>query len=60
MGITLSRKREVAAGSIACRAAIPREEMARLIDRCWAAAWEEGKRISSVDVFVKRKKKTPQ
>jgi hypothetical protein len=52
MGITLSRKREAAAESIACMAAIPREDMARLIDRCWAAAWEEGKRISEVD-FVK-------
>jgi hypothetical protein len=46
MGITLSRKRDAAALSIACIAAIPREEMARLIDRCWAAACEEGKRIS--------------
>jgi hypothetical protein len=56
MGITLSRKRDAAAGSIACMAAIPREEMARLIDRCWAAACEEGRRISGVDFFVKTKK----
>ncbi len=54
MGITLSRKREAAAGSIACMAAIPREEMARLIDRCWAASREEGKRISSVDFTLRK------
>ena len=29
-------------------AASPREEMARLIDRCWEACCEEGKRISNV------------
>jgi hypothetical protein len=50
MGITLSRKRDAAVGSIACMAAIPREETARLIDRCWAAACEEGRRTSNVNV----------
>jgi hypothetical protein len=35
-------------------AAIPREETARLIDRCWAAACEEGRRISNVNLFVKK------
>lgn len=57
MGITLSRKRDVAAGSIVCMAVIPREEMARLIDRCWAAACEEGRRISGIDIFMNRKNK---
>ena len=38
-------------------AAIPREETARLIDRCWAAACEEGKRISSDDCYMKKCRK---
>lgn len=29
-------------------AAIPREDIAKLIERCWAAAFEDGKRMSTV------------
>src|SRR6266404_6732922 len=55
MGITLSRKREAAAESIARMAAIPREEMARFIDRCWAASCDEGKRISGVGFTLRKR-----
>jgi hypothetical protein len=38
--------RSVAAGSIACRAAIPRDEIARLIDRCCERDLDDGRRRS--------------
>ena len=49
IGITVPRKRCVAAGSMACSAASPRAEMARLIERACAAALLDGRRMSAGD-----------
>lgn len=46
MGMTASLNRLVAPGSIAWRAVMPREDMAKLMERCCAAAFEEGRRMS--------------
>ena len=46
MGITECRKRSDAPGSMALSAAMPRDDMARLIDRNCATALEDGRRIS--------------
>lgn len=46
MGITVARKRSAAVESIAWRAAMPREEMARLMERGEAADLDDGRRIS--------------
>lgn len=48
MGMTALRKRSAALGCMASMAAIPREDIAKLIERCWAAAFEDGRRMSAV------------
>lgn len=52
MGITDCRKRSDAPGSIDWRAVIPREDMARLMDRCCAADFEDGRRRSGRPSYI--------
>lgn len=47
MGIADCKNRVAKAGSTASKAAMPRCEMAKLIDRCCAAALYDARRISS-------------
>lgn len=44
--MTVSKNLSAVEGSTARKAAMPRDEMARLIDRCWAAAFEDDSRKS--------------
>jgi len=48
MGMADCKNRLAIAGSTASKAAIPRCEMAKLIDRCCVAALHDGRRISNV------------
>lgn len=49
MGMAALKNRSDAPGSIARRAVIPRDEIARFMDRCWAADFDDGRRRSIIE-----------